>query len=72
MSENGEAFVGAMIIRNENGEICDIGNIMLEGVHATNISDENDRSIVSFFVGIGSAMYRLTTIGNTEFLKLRC
>ncbi|EFO21012.2 hypothetical protein LOAG_07476 [Loa loa] len=45
VSENGEAFVGAMIMRDENGEICDIGNIMLEGVHATNIPRENKSTI---------------------------
>ncbi|VDP19035.1 unnamed protein product [Onchocerca flexuosa] len=41
VSENGEAFVGEMIIQNKDGEICDLRNILLEGIHATNIFHEN-------------------------------
>nr|CDP98154.2 Bm10438 [Brugia malayi] len=44
--KNGEAFVGAMIMRNQNGEICDLRNILLEGVHSANISHEIDKSII--------------------------
>ncbi|KAL3994982.1 Tudor domain family protein [Acanthocheilonema viteae] len=43
VSENGEAFVGTMIIRNQNGEIHDIGNILLEGIQAVNASHENNK-----------------------------
>uniref|UniRef100_A0A1I8EIY1 Tudor domain-containing protein n=1 Tax=Wuchereria bancrofti TaxID=6293 RepID=A0A1I8EIY1_WUCBA len=46
VSENGEAFVGAMIMRNQNGEICDLRNILLEGVHSAYISHEIDKSII--------------------------
>ncbi|VDK78446.1 unnamed protein product, partial [Onchocerca ochengi] len=35
VSENGEAFVGEMIIQNQNGEICDLKNILLEGTDYT-------------------------------------
>uniref|UniRef100_A0A915Q0E5 Tudor domain-containing protein n=1 Tax=Setaria digitata TaxID=48799 RepID=A0A915Q0E5_9BILA len=42
ISENGEAFVGAMIIRNQVGEICDLGSIMLEGVHTAVIPHQSD------------------------------
>ncbi|VDN88610.1 unnamed protein product [Brugia pahangi] len=44
VSENGEAFVGAMIMRNQNGEICDLRSILLEGVHSANISHESDKT----------------------------
>uniref|UniRef100_A0A0R3RT60 Tudor domain-containing protein n=1 Tax=Elaeophora elaphi TaxID=1147741 RepID=A0A0R3RT60_9BILA len=43
VSENGEAFVGKMIIRDQNGEICDIGNTLLEGVKAAHISHGRQR-----------------------------
>ncbi|CAG9535361.1 unnamed protein product [Cercopithifilaria johnstoni] len=43
VSENGEAFVGTMIIQNQNGKIYDIANILLEGVQASNFSHKNKR-----------------------------
>ncbi|KAM3718318.1 Maternal protein tudor [Dirofilaria immitis] len=46
VSENGEAFVGALIMRNQNGEICDLKDILLEGFDAASISHENDETAV--------------------------